>query len=74
MRCFVNCCGSIFFIFCFCLFVFDNIFILACVYFGGRFLDPDPPHLLSELSKSMGKKYYKLNMAITTLVSIISIS
>ena len=37
---------------------------------GFRYLDPDPPTLLSELDQTVNKKFHKLNKAITTLVSV----
>jgi len=42
--------------------------ISSVFFISFRFLDPDPPYLLEELSKSMGKKFHQLNKAITTLV------
>ena len=43
--------------------------VCHCMCWDYRFLDPDPPSLLTELGKTMGKKYHSLNKAITTLVS-----
>ncbi len=50
----------------------DLIYVIGqCCRHGFRYLDPDPPTLLTELDQTVNKKFHKLNKALTTLVSMI---
>lgn len=44
------------------------IIIIIVVVLALRFFDPDLPQLTEELNRDMGKKFYKLNAAIGSLV------
>lgn len=44
--------------------------IIILVVLALRFFDPDLPQLTEELNRDMGKKFYKLNAAIGSLVHL----